>query len=47
MKMTRSRRIDIPNPTLLRHYLEQESDPTVRLRLIVLNLIRSYHARSH
>lgn len=37
--MTRSRRIEIPNPALLRHYLEQESDPTVRLRLILLNLI--------
>lgn len=39
MKMTRSRRIDIPNPTMLRSYLEEESDPTVRLRLILLNLI--------
>ncbi len=39
MKMTRSRRIDIPNPTGLRGYLEQENDPTVRLRLILLNLI--------
>lgn len=39
MKMPRSRRIDIPNATLLRHYLEQESDPAVRLRLILLNLI--------
>jgi putative transposase len=39
MKMTRTRRIDIPNPTVLRSYLEQESDPTVRLRLILMNLI--------
>lgn len=37
--MTRSRRIDIPNPTLLRDYLRQEGDPTVRLRLLVLNLL--------
>ncbi|MBK1704417.1 hypothetical protein CKO40_07670 [Halochromatium glycolicum] len=39
MKMTRSRRIEIPNKTLLRRYLEEEKDPTVRLRLTVLNLI--------
>ncbi|MBK1700586.1 IS630 family transposase [Thiococcus pfennigii] len=39
MKMTRSRRIDIPNPELLREYLGQESDPLVRLRLLVLNLL--------
>ncbi|WP_200345613.1 IS630 family transposase [Halochromatium glycolicum] len=37
--MTRSRRIEIPNKTLLRRYLEEEKDPTVRLRLTVLNLI--------
>ncbi|MBK1733110.1 IS630 family transposase [Thiococcus pfennigii] len=39
MKMTRSRRIDIPNPELLRECLGQESDPMVRLRLLVLKLL--------
>jgi hypothetical protein len=37
--MTRSRRIEIPNKTLLRRYLEEEQDPTVRLRLTLLNLL--------
>ncbi|MFP4063270.1 MAG: hypothetical protein ACLFS2_10820 [Halochromatium sp.] len=35
--MTRSRRIDIPNPSVLCSDLEQERDPTVRLRLILRN----------
>jgi hypothetical protein len=39
MKMARSRRIEIPNKTLLRRYLEEERDPTVRLRLTLLNLL--------
>ncbi|WP_200348666.1 helix-turn-helix domain-containing protein, partial [Halochromatium glycolicum] len=37
--MTRSRRIEIPNKTQLRRYLEEEKDPTVRLRLTLLNLL--------
>ena len=39
MTMTRSRRIDIPNRTALRSYLEQQRNPTVRLRMILLNPI--------
>jgi len=37
--MSRSRRIEIPNTTLLRRYLQEEKDPTVRLRLTLLNLL--------
>ena len=37
--MIRSRRIKIPNPERLRRYLQAESDPLVRLRLTVLNLL--------
>ena len=37
--MTRSRRIEIPNKTQLRRYLQEEKDPTVRLRLTLLNLL--------
>lgn len=37
--MNRRGRMKIPNPALLHRHLQEESDPLVRLRLMVLSLL--------